>query len=111
MPSEVSTVGADRDRDRAVEALERELSEAQRREEALNELLRLTSSSPNNLDAVFAAMLKSTLSICEADYGRLYLYDAGIFTTVAWQGAPASVYHAPFRPSPETGLASAASSK
>ena len=56
-------------------------------------------------------MLERTLSICEAVCGRLYLHDEGLFTTVAWKGASASVYHEPFRPSPETGLASAAASK
>ena len=49
MQSDVSTAGADQDRGRTVEELERELAEAHRREAATAEVLRVIGSSPTDV--------------------------------------------------------------
>ena len=53
MPPEVPTAGANHDRGRTVEELERELDEANRREAATADVLRVISKSPSDVQPVF----------------------------------------------------------
>ena len=66
MPSEVSTAGADQDRGRTVEELERDLAEAREQQAATAEILKVISNSPMNLERVFAGIASSAARICHA---------------------------------------------
>src|SRR5437870_13424784 len=83
MQSEVSTAGADRDRVRTVEELERELSEAQRREAATAEVLRVISSSRTDVRPVFDMIVKSAVRLCDALFSVLFQFDGALIHSVA----------------------------
>ena len=90
-----------------VEARTRELSEALEQQTATSEILRVISSSPNDLGPVFDAMLANATRLCEARTGLLALYTGEMFEVVAHRGAnPAwlEVARSGIRPSPQTGL-------
>jgi two-component system, NtrC family, sensor kinase len=84
----VSTASADQVRGRTVEELERELSEAHRREAATAEVLGVINSSPGELEPVFQAMLQSAVRICDANVGNLALFDGRELRMAAFHGAP-----------------------
>ena len=69
---------------------ERQLSEALERQAATDEVLRLISSSPGELQPVFEIMLASAIRICEANFGNLHLYQDGAFPIVTQHGVPAA---------------------
>ena len=71
-----------------VSALTRELATAREQQTATAEVLRLISSSPGELDAVFQAMLENATRICKASFGTLLLYDGDAFRHVALHNAP-----------------------
>ena len=48
----------------------RELAEALERQAATDEVLRVISSSPGELQPVFEAILKNATSICAAEFAR-----------------------------------------
>src|SRR5262245_29796984 len=70
-----------------VEARTRELSEALAQQTATSEVLRVISSSPNDLTPVFSALLAKATQLCEAQTGVLFLYDGESFNLVAERGA------------------------
>jgi GAF domain-containing protein len=95
--------------DQAVIAIENarllnELREALGQQTATSEVLRVISSSPGDLEAVFRTMLENATRICEAKFGTLDLYEGGglrlaaahdvppVFTEVRGEG--------PFQPAP-----------
>ena len=71
--------------------LARELREAQEREAAAAEVLRVISTSPGDLDAVFRAMLENATRLCGAQFGTLFRYDGEKVHRLAGVGTPASL--------------------
>jgi hypothetical protein len=57
----------------------RELEEASDERAAIADVLRIISSSPGELEAVFQAMLTNAVLICGAKFGDLYLREADGF--------------------------------
>ena len=95
------------DLEHKVEVRTSELTESLEQQTATSEILRVISSSPNNLAPVFDALLESALRLCDASLGILFLYDGEAFNLVAQRGAThafAEVMLQPRRPGPHTGL-------
>ena len=95
------------DLEQKVEVRTSELSESLEQQTATSEILRVISSSPNDLAPVFDAILASGLRLCDASLGILFLYDGNVFTVAAQRGAPhafAELLQNPRRPGPHTGL-------
>ena len=76
------------DLERRLALAQRALSEALERQAATDEVLRVISSSPGDLEPVFQAMLASATRICEAKCGTLLLFEEGQLRVVAMHGAP-----------------------
>ena len=76
------------DLERRLAMAQRALSEALERQAATDEVLRVISSSPGDLEPVFQAMLASATRICEAKCGTLLLFEEGQLRLVAMHGAP-----------------------
>ena len=94
-----------------LEARNRELAEARghlsgalERQAAADEVLRVISSSPGDLEPIFNAMLENALRICEAKFGMLLRFSDGAFVAQAMVGAPSALVDAllrkPFTPPP-----------
>ena len=109
--------------EKKLEALTRELAEAQTRlaealeqQTATSEVLQVISSSPGELEPVFQAMLANAARICEAKFGSLYLYDGDRFRVGALHNAPPAFAdfrrsEPVFHPPPGTGLAQVVATK
>jgi len=65
-----------------------DLSEALDQQTATSEVLKVISSSPGELKAVFNAMLENATHICEAKFGVLFRYANGAFNPTALVGVP-----------------------
>ena len=63
-----------------------DLTEALEQQTATSEVLQINSSSPGELEPVFAEMLASATRICEAKFGNLFLREGEAFRSVAWHG-------------------------
>ena len=70
-----------------VARLTRELQASLARENATSEVLRIISSSPGELKLIFNAMLENAVSLCEAEFGNLFLYDGEAFHAAAVHSA------------------------
>ena len=66
-----------------VARLTRERDEAMERESATAEVLRVISSSRGQLEPIFQAMLEKATRLCEASFGNMLLYEAGLLRRVA----------------------------
>ena len=109
MPSEVLTTSADQNVGRTVEELERELSEAHRREAATAEVLRVISSSPTEVQPVFETIVRSAVRLCDGLFSSLYHFDGELIHLVAQHNFTPGALEAahrvfPLRPSRAFGL-------
>ena len=66
----------------------RELFESLEQQTATSEVLRVISSSPNELGPVFQTMLANATRLCEANFGTLNLYKDGTFPVAAMHDVP-----------------------
>src|SRR5262245_3666473 len=82
MPSETSTRCADQ----SVEELRRELAEAREQQTATAEILRVISSSPTDLQRVFAGIATSAARLCDAYDTVIRLVDDEVLHLVAHHG-------------------------
>jgi GAF domain-containing protein len=71
-----------------VQARTRELSESLEQQTATSEVLKVISSSLNDLKPVFEAILENATRICEAKFGNLFLYADNSFRIAAQKNAP-----------------------
>jgi hypothetical protein len=71
--------------------LARERDEALEQLSATSDVLKLISSSPGDLQAVFAAILANAVRICEAKFGTLYRFDGHAFEWSTGIGTPAKL--------------------
>jgi GAF domain-containing protein len=102
--------------EKKLEARTRELSEAREQQTATSEVLRVISSSPGELEAVFRAILANAVRICGAKLGDLYLREADGFRMAATHNAPPAYVEARtreplLRPPPDAPLARVATTK
>ena len=86
-----------------------DLSEALEQQTATSEVLRVISSSPNDLRPVFHSMLENSVRICEAKFGQMFLCEGENVRAVAHLDVPAALVEwdeqrGSFRPSAEGGL-------
>jgi len=86
MPSEVSMSGADQVRRRTSEELERELAEAREQQVATAEILKVISSTPTDLERVFAEIAASAARLCDAYDAVIRQVDGEVLRLVAHQG-------------------------
>ena len=97
-------------RDQALIAIEnarlfKETKEALEQQTATSEVLQVISSSPGDLEPVFAAMLENAVRICDAKFGNIYRWDGDALHLVATHNTPPAFAEArrrsPLRPNPE----------
>jgi hypothetical protein len=88
--------------DAEVARLTRELNEAREQQTATSEVPQVISSSPGDLEPVFATMLESAARICDANFGNIFRWDGDALYLVATHNTPPAFAEArrssPFRP-------------
>ena len=81
-----------------VAQLTRELQVALEHQAATSEVLRIISSSPGELNAVFLAILTNATKLCEASYATLWLVEGDAFRVAAQYGTLPAGYMQRLRP-------------
>jgi GAF domain-containing protein len=66
-----------------------DLTESLEQQTATSEVLKVISSSPGELDAVFATILENATGLCEAKFGNFWLSEGDTFRGAALHNAPA----------------------
>ncbi len=66
----------------------RELTESLEQQTATSEVLHVISSSPGDLQPVFATLLKNAVRICDASFGNLFQWDGNAFSLKAAHNTP-----------------------
>jgi GAF domain-containing protein len=64
------------------------LADAMEQQTATAGVLKVISSTPSDLEPVFATMLANATRLCEASFGSLYLRERGAFRIAAMHNAP-----------------------
>ena len=86
----------------------RELSEALEQQMATAEVLRVISSSPGDLQPVFASMLENAVRICDAQFGNIYRWDGDALHLAAAHNIPPAFAEfrgrTPLRPNPNLAM-------
>ena len=86
-----------------------DLSEALDQQTATSEVLQTISSSPGDLEPVFATMLEKAVRICDAQFGNIYRWDGEALQAVASHNTPSSFVRArerfSIRPGPKNPVA------
>src|SRR5215467_3985478 len=80
------TVGAEQELARVVEELERELSDAQRREAATAQVLKAISRSTFNLQEVLNSLIESAVKLTGAEQGLIIRQDGEVYRAAAIYG-------------------------
>ena len=77
-------------RQRTADLTERtaDLTEALEQQTATSDVLRVISSFPGDLQAVFASMLENAVRICDATFGNIYRWDGEALQMLAAQNTP-----------------------
>jgi GAF domain-containing protein len=81
-----------------------ELTESLEQQTATSEVLKVISSSPGDLEPVFATMLENAVSICDAKFGNIFRWDGATLHLIATHNTPsalAEARHSPFSPDPK----------
>ena len=66
----------------------RELNEALEQQTATSEVLQVISSSPGDVEPVFATMLENAARICDAKFGNIFRWDGDALHLVATHNTP-----------------------
>src|SRR5262245_55260395 len=88
MPSELATAAGGQDLWRMIDELKRELSDADRREAATAEVLKVISRSPTNVQPVFDTIAQSVARLCEAHFSYVFRFDGQLIHHAASHGLP-----------------------
>ena len=91
-----------------------ELRQSLEQQTATSQVQQVISSSPGDLQHVFATMLENATRICEAKFGALYLSEGDGFRATAMHNAPPAYEEARagvLHPPPSTSLWRAANTK
>jgi GAF domain-containing protein len=85
-----------------------DLAEALEQQTATSEVLQVISSSPGDLEPVFAAMLENAAHLCDAKFGNIFRWDGEALHLVATHNTPPAFAEArtrlPLRPNPANPL-------
>ena len=83
----------------------RELTESLEQQTATSEVLQVISSSPGDVEPVFATMLENAARICDAKFGNIFRWDGDALHLVATHNTPPAFVEArrslPLRPNKE----------